>query len=116
MPRIMMNKTRGARPGGGGPFRASPIAHTTIRRTAVPTNYTEPVSGGAVGINAEYGPRRRSMTPTSCNPSVQTPEISKSARLPGARGKRTAYVENRPAVPGTVRMCRPPSTRSMAWM
>lgn len=38
MPRIMMNKTRGARPGGGGPFRASPIAHTTIRRTALAKN------------------------------------------------------------------------------
>ena len=33
-----MNKTKGKRPVGGGPFALSVVARTTIRRTAVPKN------------------------------------------------------------------------------
>lgn len=38
MPKIRMNKTKGAKPGGGGRFRLSLMARTTMRRTAVARN------------------------------------------------------------------------------
>ena len=36
-----MNRTRGTRPGGGGPFLESVIAQTTMSSTAVPRNYRD---------------------------------------------------------------------------
>jgi hypothetical protein len=38
MPRMVMNRTSGTRPDGGGPFLLSVIANNTNKRTKVPRN------------------------------------------------------------------------------